>query len=117
MLRSLYPALVKWHRWFLRTQAGELPHSFRWRGRDAADKKLNAMTLSSGLDDYPRATVPTSAERHVDLHCWIAFFTRLLSRLAERLGKAEDALRYREQFDAQMASLVDLHWNDALGAL
>ena len=65
LLRVLWPSLVRWHEWFARTQAGELADSFRWRGRDASDERLNAMTLSSGLDDYPRATFPSEKERHV----------------------------------------------------
>jgi mannosyl-oligosaccharide glucosidase len=59
LARRLWPRLTRWYGWLVRTQAGELPHTFRWRGRDAADNRLNALTLSSGLDDYPRATVPT----------------------------------------------------------
>ena len=53
LARTLFPRLESWYGWFKRTQAGAVPHSFRWRGRDADDGKLNAMTLASGLDDYP----------------------------------------------------------------
>ena len=71
-LRQMWPWLVNWHSWFLRTQSGELPDSFRWRGRDQNDQRLNAMTLSSGLDDYPRATTPSdrwaSPQISTDLH-------------------------------------------------
>ena len=83
LARRLWPRLVKWYAWFTRTQAGEVRGSFRWRGRDRNDRKLNAMTLSSGLDDYPRASTPSKAERHVDLHCWITYFARFLALLPD----------------------------------
>jgi hypothetical protein len=50
--------------------------------------KLNAMTLASGLDDYPRASTPGPDERHVDIVCWLAAGSRALSRLAAALGDA-----------------------------
>jgi mannosyl-oligosaccharide glucosidase len=111
VLSELWPRLVKWHAWFLRTQAGEVDGSFRWRGRDANDRRLNAMTLSSGLDDYPRASTVSNTERHVDLHSWVAFFTRLLARLGARLGKSDEAGAYEAQFEAQLEALSALHWD------
>jgi mannosyl-oligosaccharide glucosidase len=111
VLSELWPRLVKWHAWFLRTQAGEVDGSFRWRGRDANDRRLNAMTLSSGLDDYPRASTVSNIERHVDLHSWVAFFTRLLARLGARLGKSDEAGAYEAQFEAQLEALSALHWD------
>ena len=130
---SLWPRLTKWYGWLVRTQAGELAHTFRWRGRDANDRRLNALTLSSGLDDYPRATVrhrtspplepptgqsprrvqlpsrrpsapprrvrvlwqvPSKKERHVDMLCWVAFCSRLLGKLAGRLGKPDEQAEF-----------------------
>jgi len=114
--RRLWPRLKRWHGWYVRTQAGEVPSTYRWRGRDPNDAKLNAMTLSSGLDDFPRATHPTDAERHVDLLCWMAFASRLLSRLAARLGHDAAATRYRAEHAAQLEALEAHHWNEALGA-
>ena len=116
IFREMWPWLVNWHQWFLRTQAGELPNSFRWRGRDAADGRLNAMTLASGLDDYPRATRPSTKERHVDLHSWVAFFTRMLSQLAARLDMPDEANAYAAQLEVLMRALVELHWDEKVGA-
>ena len=115
LARRLWPRLTRWYGWLVRTQAGELPHTFRWRGRDKNDGRLNAMTLSSGLDDYPRATIPTKSERHLDLLCWIAFASRLLGQLATRLQlPTEEAAAYEAAHASQMAALVRHHWHAEL---
>lgn len=93
LMRALWPRLSAWYAWLARTQAGALPFTYRWRGRDAGDGRLNPMTLASGLDDFPRATVPTESERHVDLLGWLAFFSRFMARMAARLGNPEEASR------------------------
>lgn len=43
--------MEKWFEWFKRTQHGERPGSFRWRGRQEAqlyDTELNRKTFASG---------------------------------------------------------------------
>ena len=67
-LQRLWPRLVAWYNWFDNSQYGEIPGTFRWRGRNPnAIHELNPKTLTSGLDDFPRASHPTAEERHVDL--------------------------------------------------
>ncbi|NXN93795.1 MOGS glucosidase, partial [Rhinopomastus cyanomelas] len=118
-LRRIFPRLRAWHAWYNRTQAGALPHTFRWRGRDSDTHRfLNPKTLASGLDDYPRASHPSTHERHLDLHCWMALAARVLGAVAERLNEDEAAAEYRaaERALSDNALLDQLHWAPELGA-
>lgn len=51
----------------------------QWKGRDPGDDRLNALTLASGLDDYPRASHPSQGEEwHVDVLSWLALGCRVM---------------------------------------
>ncbi|KAM6132367.1 mannosyl-oligosaccharide glucosidase [Pterocles gutturalis] len=116
-LRRLFPRLRAWYDWFNRTQAGPLPHTFRWRGRDPHPERfLNPKTLASGLDDYPRASHPSPEERHLDLRCWMALASRVLAAAAERLGEPAGPYRQAERALSDNALLDRLHWAPRLGA-
>ncbi|VDL97795.1 unnamed protein product [Schistocephalus solidus] len=128
---NAFPRLHSWFVWFNTTQVGSLPTTYRWRGRPSNNPfQLNPLTLSSGLDDFPRASHPTPEERHLDLRCWMALFARVLSQLAnfvvsisqQQLTKPPppvlDALHLRHAYAAWSATLTDpdlldqLHWSD-----
>ncbi|XP_036342550.1 mannosyl-oligosaccharide glucosidase GCS1-like, partial [Rhagoletis pomonella] len=95
ILERLYPRLQAWFSWYNTTQRGEILGTYYWRGRNASSElELNPKTLTSGLDDFPRASHPTSYERHVDLRCWIALAARVMSDLSDILGK--DSIKYYE---------------------
>ena len=72
------------------------------------------MTLSSGLDDYPRASTPSKAERHADLHCRYGL-ARFLSQLARALGQEKKAEMYESSYMEKLA-LDTHHWSDSLDA-
>lgn len=113
-LRKIFPRLKAWFNWFNTTQLGNLPSTYRWHGRDAkTDKELNPKTLTSGLDDYPRASHPSEDERHVDLRCWMASASGLMADIAQAVGEKSDALLYRStnHYLSDNALLDKHHWS------
>lgn len=113
-LRKIFPRLKAWFNWFNTTQLGNLPSTYRWHGRDAkTDKELNPKTLTSGLDDYPRASHPSEDERHVDLRCWMASASGLMADIAQAVGEKSDALLYRStnHYLSDNALLDKYHWS------
>lgn len=112
LLDKLYPRLQAWFSWFNTSQTGDLPGTYRWRGRDSmTNRELNPKTLTSGLDDYPRASHPNLDERHVDLRCWIALAANVMSRIAEVLNKP--GLKYSNTYSYLTDNdlLNKLHWS------
>ncbi|KAK3523216.1 hypothetical protein QTP86_022939, partial [Hemibagrus guttatus] len=116
-LRRLYPRLQTWFEWYNTTQAGPLPNSYRWRGRDKdTNRFLNPKTLTSGLDDYPRASHPSEDERHVDLYCWMVLASRILTSIARLLGEPHQEYEHTYQTLSNNSLLSELHWSEQLHA-
>lgn len=103
LLRDVFPAARRQFDWFIATQSGTVPHTFRWRGR------TENHTLPSGLDDYPRPR-PSPFEMHVDLLCWMAFAARELSAVAQALGDEAQAAELARLGEAYVHNL-QLHWH------
>lgn len=87
--------------------------SYRWRGRDQNTiLELNPKTLTSGLDDYPRASHPTDNERHIDLYCWITLAADTLAKLANLLDL--DGYKYvlTAEYLKNNQLMNSLHWSE-----
>jgi mannosyl-oligosaccharide glucosidase len=115
-LRDLYPLLQKHFEWFRKTQAGDLktydrPNAFskkeayRWRG------STKTHLLTSGLDDYPRASPPHPGELHVDLMSWMGMMSSAMKRIATSISQTDDAASYAKIETAIKNNLNDLHWS------
>ncbi|KAI7821737.1 glycoside hydrolase [Gamsiella multidivaricata] len=115
-LSRLYPKLITNYHWMRKTMRGRIREygresrsrveGYRWGGRTATH------TLTSGLDDYPRAPRPSVAELHVDLLSWIGFMSRNLKNIAEILGEEDDVEELEDHYKAIAANIDDLHWNE-----
>lgn len=116
-LRRLFPRLKTWFEWYNTTQTGPLPNSYRWRGRDNdTNLFLNPKTLTSGLDDYPRASHPSADELHVDLHCWMALSSGIMASIARLLGEPHHEYEHLYQVLSDNNLLNKLHWSEQLRA-
>jgi len=114
-LKHVFPRLQAWFKWYNTTQVGGAPGTYMWHGRDAkTDRELNPKTLTSGLDDYPRASHPTADERHVDMYCWIALAAGILADIARLVHVPDQSYRQTEQYLKDNALLDELHWSDKL---
>ncbi|KAJ2401509.1 Processing alpha glucosidase I [Coemansia sp. RSA 2559] len=108
---------------FHRTQASEISvsgseqrmnaaHGFRWRGRTMDH------TLTSGIDDYPRARPPSAGELHVDLYSWVTYMEMVNSDLAvyadgnDNATSTKTAAASDSKIEAYLHWLDELHWNE-----
>lgn len=112
--------LEAWFQWFNITQSGKEMSSYFWHGRDSTTiRELNPKTLSSGLDDYPRASHPSEEERHLDLRCWMLLavdslhsITELFESSSERKKEYGSTAKLLSDFEI----LNQLHFDSAYGA-
>lgn len=122
LLKKLYPALSQYYMHFRRTQAGIFNNDtyprppatidgegFRWRGRTAHH------TIPSGLDDYPRAQIPSPGELHVDALAWVGASAKGLLELAEYLSIQDEASVFRDHLHDAQHNLDVLHWSEQEG--
>uniref|UniRef100_A0ACD5XGZ3 Uncharacterized protein n=1 Tax=Avena sativa TaxID=4498 RepID=A0ACD5XGZ3_AVESA len=119
-LERAYVRLNSWFQWFNSTQSGKYEGTFFWHGRDnMATRELNPKTLTSGLDDYPRASHPNNEERHVDLRCWMLLASNCMRSIAEFL-KMDTSLE-KDYYDmsnqlSDFGTLNKMHLDNKIGA-
>eukprot|EP00058_Branchiostoma_floridae_P022669 XP_002608159.1 hypothetical protein BRAFLDRAFT_125874 [Branchiostoma floridae] len=114
LLKRMFPRLKTWYNWFNTSQLGNEPSSYRWRGRDPGANKnqqLNPLTLTSGLDDYPRASHPSDSERHIDLRCWMALASGVMADIAKVIGEPGEEYEATHKLLTDNALLEKLHWS------
>ncbi|KAL7171743.1 hypothetical protein ACSBR2_036415 [Camellia fascicularis] len=119
VLDLAFVRLEAWFQWFNTTQSGKDMSSYFWHGRDNATmRELNPKTLTSGLDDYPRASHPTEDERHLDLRCWMFLAADCMHSISKLLQK-EHELGKEYDSTAKLLSnfeiLNQMHFDDAHG--
>ncbi|XP_050421970.1 uncharacterized protein LOC126834234 [Adelges cooleyi] len=132
ILKMMWPRLRAWYSYFNDTQTAgnndEVFQGYKWHGRNASSSyELNPQTLTSGMDDYPRASHPESAdsprngpldyERHLDLLCWMARATRIMYRLGTYLNLENEnngaVDNYRDHYQVLVSNLDRLHWSES----
>ncbi|KAK6930839.1 Glycosyl hydrolase family 63, N-terminal [Dillenia turbinata] len=112
--------LDAWFQWFNTSQSGKDASSYFWHGRDkVTTRELNPKTLSSGLDDYPRASHPSEEEHHLDLRCWMLLaadcMDSIISLLQKTTGLHKD-YRSMVKLLSDFKLLNQMHLDEAFGA-
>ncbi|KAJ1900334.1 Processing alpha glucosidase I [Kickxella alabastrina] len=126
-MRQSLPELAQYSsqllNYFQTTQAGSRPmpeneedaspavRGYRWQGRTMDH------TLTSGIDDYPRARPPSTNELHVDLFAWITYMVSINAKLGSIVdGRTSVSASQPSEIDAQLEShiriLDEIHWNE-----
>ncbi len=108
-MKLLAPALDLWVRWLLATLRGKDSQGFRWRGRDRNDKRVNPITLDSGLDDFPRAQYPSDEEKHLDALCWMILSCQIMSKIQHFLPS--NAPDYSTLGQDLLKEMKTVHWD------
>ncbi|KAK7246974.1 hypothetical protein RIF29_41848 [Crotalaria pallida] len=119
-LEHAFVRLEAWFQWFNTTQSGNEVSSYYWHGRDNRTiRELIPKTLSSGLDDYPRASHPSGDERHLDLRFWMLLAADCLhsiQELVDKETKPEKNYGSTAKLLSDLELLNQMHFDDAYGA-
>ncbi len=116
-LQEVYPKLLKWHRWWPTARDGQHDGLLEW-GSSAAGRQ--GALWETGWDDtvhFDGAEMSgnTLDAYAVDLNSLWVMDAEYLARIAEFLGKTQDAKELREERQRTIKLINDKLWNPDLG--
>lgn len=104
------PRLRQWIHYIMKTQSSSLRHSYHWYGRN--DKHC----LASGFDDFPRHSILSNMEGHVDLLAWLVYSLKTLAELQELVDPESESLQQlRNQAEELQNHLLNEYWDASVG--
>ncbi len=124
-LREVYPKLLRWHRWWFAPRGpGKKPNRdgngdglLEW-GSNTGD--LQNAKFESGLDDSPmfddgKMVGPNMDIDSTDLNALWAMDAEYLSRIAEKIGRKDEANKLRKECQDMAHRMDRLLWNESAG--
>ncbi|CCF58947.1 hypothetical protein KAFR_0F03510 [Kazachstania africana CBS 2517] len=124
---KIYPKLLKHFNWFTESQKGSLEDYYEvLEDQDMLDQihkdtiyhwvgRTVTHCLPSGLDDYPRAQPPDTAELNVDTLSWVGVMARSMKKIAHVLKLEDDESKFEKIEQEVIENLDLLHWSEEHG--
>ncbi len=128
-LAEVYPQLARWHAFWMKYRDGNGDGLLEW-GSDPIPAPVDwwkphtqqAAKWESGLDNSPMyEDIPFNEEANtleladIGLTCLYAADAEALAKMADALGKPDEAGRYREEYEALKVRINDLMWDEERG--
>jgi hypothetical protein len=128
-LAEVYPLLARWHAFWMKYRDGNGDGLLEW-GSDPIPAPVDwwkphtqqAAKWESGLDNSPmyeniafNESANTLELADVGLTCLYAADAEALAKMADVLGKPEEARAYREEYEALKSRINDRMWDEERG--
>ncbi|HUJ32769.1 MAG TPA: PA14 domain-containing protein [Candidatus Acidoferrum sp.] len=116
-LAEAYPHLVKWHEWWMKARDGNHNGLLEW---GSEQQEWQGAQYETGWDDNvayigTRMDGSTMNADAVDLSSLWSMDAEYLARIANALGKADDAKRFQTEHAEMNQRINDRLWNENLG--
>jgi len=117
-LKEVYPKLLKWHRWWFPKRDGNHDGLLNW-GSGTGD--LQNAKYESGLDDSPMfddgtMSGPNMTLDSTDLSALWAMDADYLARIADAIGRSQDAKALRKDRSDMARRIDEKLWNESMNA-